>query len=152
MAVATVVVGARWRRLGLVFLAAFVAFNLRETARSLAGTRGHYAEAVQYMVEHTAGDTIVALSDHPARTELVLNFYGEHLPPGRRLLVADANSAAVARPSVPPAWVVAHGFEGDPPPGDTCTDPVSGAVFHLERRFGSYGLSGYSWYLFHRKS
>ena len=136
------------RRVASTVLAAFVAVNLWQTARFVEGTRGHYADAVRYLFDETPGATVAVVSDHPTRTRFVLEFHARRLAREKRLVVIDED--ATSRPPETPMWVIAHGFVAHAPPGDTCTDPVSGAIFRLDREFGFAGLSGYSWYVYRR--
>jgi hypothetical protein len=137
-----------WRALGIGLVGGFLALNLWQTARFLRGTRGHYADAVAYMAEQTPGATVAVLSDHAARTGMVLEFYARVLPRGKQLLLIDESQAPSSRPAKPPTWVVAHGFVAHTPPGPVAIDQASGATFVFDREFDAYGLSGYNWYVY----
>lgn len=135
----------RRRPAAVVLLASFVALNLWQTARFVRGTRGHYADAVAYIGARTPGPIVAVLSDHAARTGLVVEFYARVLPRGKQLLLIDEAQDPSSRPALPPAWVVAHGFASDPRPGPVAIDRGSGTTFRFDREFEAYGLSGYNW-------
>jgi hypothetical protein len=96
------------------------------------------------MVERTNRPVITVLSDHPLRTEMVLEFYKFFVPPVQQLVIYDGTAQRPQWTHGPPMWVIVHkNRRGEPP------DQFQGYVF--EREFPYYGLSGYSWYLYRRR-
>ena len=110
----------------------------------LRGGRGHYLDAVLYMVERTNGPVITVLSDHPLRTGWVLEFYRFFVPPVQQMVIYDGTAPRPQWTQGPPMWVIVHSNRRGQPP-----DQFQGYVF--DREFPYYGLSGYSWYLYRRR-
>jgi hypothetical protein len=136
--------GGAWRLLASTILGAFVLTNLAQTALFIRGGRGHYSDAVAYMLRRDPSSNIRILSDHNLRTEMVLDFYSSRLePPGRKLIIYDGNeNPPTPRPLGPPMWVIVHSNKRNELPA------AEFAGFVFDREFGFAGLSGYSWYLY----
>jgi hypothetical protein len=132
------------RTAGIVVLLGFVGINLVQTMLFFRGGRGHYRDAIAYISDNTPGDLITVLSDHPLRTGMVLDFYADRfLSPNQRLVIYDGSTLQRANFEFgPPLWIIVHSNKRNLPP-----EKLRGYVF--DREFSYYGLSGYSWYLYH---
>lgn len=138
----------RWP--AITALAVFFAANLSQTFLWLQIGRGHYADAILYIAQHTPDDTITVISDHYRRTTTLLNFYGSRvLPPNRNLLIFDGTEPIPPQIG-PPLWAVRSFPFQNTPPAQSYTDPRTKARYLLDREFTFHGLSGYSWYLYRR--
>jgi hypothetical protein len=133
----------------IVGLSAFFGASAWQTVRFIQIGRGHCSDAVKYISQRTPSAVIPVVIDHPLRTGMVLDFYSRLLPAGTRFMLLDSSRVAPAPPPVPPTWLVVHSNLTHSPPAPTLGDPWGGAYVY-DREFTYYGLSGYSFYLYHR--
>ena len=104
--------------------------------------RGHYLEALRYMAEHTAGDTIRVTGDHHASITTTLWFYRRYVP--GKSIVYDVDRDGPE----PPAWFIVALAPGDHrEPGPV----TSGREYTFERAYDCFD-SGYRWLLYRRST
>jgi hypothetical protein len=139
---------ARGRLIAAALGALFVAGGVVRLTPFLRYQRGGYAAAVDALAQLTQQRPITVGSDHDVRNRMVLEYYGEVLPAGQPLVYVplDAWNRRV------PEWFMVHSFE--PAAGDN-RPPASisvgdGAEYRLLRTFPYGGISGWTWYLYHR--
>ena len=130
---------ASWLALSLM-----VAGAIGPVRRLLGDGRGHYREAIRYMVERTRGDLVTVATDHEFRNGTVLAFHAErlHLPKGLALVNPGEGVP-------PPEWYLRHDFDPAPAAAESLLGP-GGLPYRLSATFPYAGLSGWTWLLYHR--
>jgi hypothetical protein len=139
--------GGRRRALAAGLLAAFAVGNGVETARFLAGGRGHYREALLTMAAETAGPRIEVASNQDFRVQTLLRYYARALPPGKRL----DYRARGRRPAAGADWLVVPIPRDAGPAAPTLTDP-RGHGYRLVGDYGFEGLAGSRWTLYRKRA
>jgi hypothetical protein len=136
------------RAVAAALLATAVAGNIVRLASTLPDGRGRYREAVTTMANLSSARDITVASDHDFSNRLILDYYGEALPPGKKLIYVPSPRAA----SGGAEWFVTHTFE--PPrafvPPQTQI-AAGGTSYVLVRSFVYGGISGWNWHLYRRK-
>lgn len=127
--------------LSLIIL--FGAANGLQVSRLIRLGRGHYSEAVAYMLAHSNRPKVSVAGDHDYRNGMVLAFYTQKLPPGRELNYLNADQV----PPNGPEWFLVHEQTLDAVPRPTIQ--VRGREFQLAREFPFAGLSGWRWFVYH---
>jgi hypothetical protein len=125
----------------------FLAGQAPRIQRLVVDGRGHYAEAVTYMVAHTPSRPVRVASDHDFRNGLVISYQASRLRLGKDQLDYLA-AQELARSGAD--WYVVHRPGDDPAPPPVFTDP-GGRAYRLETSFPSAPLSGYRWFLYRRE-
>jgi hypothetical protein len=108
--------------------------------------RGGYREALGHLAEQTSGNDIILGSDHDFRNKMVLLYYSQFLPAGKRLLYFDQGRW----PAGGPEWFVTHSQDTDFKPSERVVVAPQGE-YRLERHFPYKGLSGWHWALYRRQ-
>jgi hypothetical protein len=67
----------------------FIIGNAQRVIELAAVGRGGYREALEHIAEQTSGNDIILGSDHDFRNKMVLLYYSQFLPAGKRLLYFD---------------------------------------------------------------
>lgn len=132
-----------WTSTSCAVLAFFLWGNLQRTADLINTGRGQYHEAVSYLAEHTRGPDILVGSDHDFRNRMVLLYYSQYLPKGKRLLYFNQNQW----PTGGPEWLFTHSQEADFVPQKEIV-LATGGTFTLEKHYSYKGLSGWHWALY----
>jgi hypothetical protein len=135
--------GAAGRVFHAAALALFCVGNAVPIAALLRHGRGHYGDAVAYLVEHTPGDAMTIGSDHDFRNGMVLGYYAERLRSKKEILYVEPGGGVP-----PPEWYLHHDF-ADPPRSDPSIE-VFGRRYVLAASFPYAGLSGWRWLLYRR--
>ncbi len=137
--------GSRGRWLHAAVLGAILAGNAYHVAVFLRVGRGHYREAVDYMLEHTQGPDVTVTSDHDFRNKLMLWFYVPLAKLPKKVVYVPLWSA----PPEGVEWLIRHSLEKDPhPPFETKVGPLT---YRLEYRAPFFGeLSGFHWFVYRR--
>jgi hypothetical protein len=130
------------RGLAGVLIASFAVGNGVWMARFYSAGRGHYREAMQYISAETPGPIVRVGTDQDFRNGLVLWFYGTHYPTSKPFRYAPD----MGRQGTPPQWIIAHRFEGEPPPPEVTA--VGNVVYRREKQFPSAGASGWTWWVY----
>jgi len=147
----SVLVGWLWRQGtparvgGAVFVALLVAANTLQTSELLAVGRGHYLEAIQYIVGNDPGPRVLVRSDHDFRNRLLIDFYRGYVEGGDRLeyYYSDVSTNGTAD------WGILHGNGPRFKPLPSVEDP-HGNRYDLQKVFPAAGLSGSSWAVYRR--
>jgi len=133
--------------LAAALLALYLAGNALHTADFLRLGRGHYAEAVAYMLERDPEPELTVGSDHDFRNSMLLAFHARALPAGRSL----AYLAKDAWPADGPRWLIVHSLAQDYAPAPSYV--WAGRVeYELARHFPYAGVSGWHWALYRRSA
>jgi hypothetical protein len=103
--------------------------------------RGQYRAAIAFMAARTEGDVITVSSDHDFRNGMVLRYYATGLRGHGHVRYIEAADTAGH-----PEWLLVHNLES-PPKAPRCRGDYA-----LERVFPFYGLSGWNWIVYHRRS
>ena len=125
----------------------FLAGNVQRTIDLITVGRGGYRKAVEFMAAQTSGSDIRVSSDTDFRNKMVLQYYSQYLPPGKRLLYFDRNRYPVGGPE----WVITHSQKDDFKPPREIEIPNSGKYF-ISGLFPYRGLSGWHWVLYRQQS
>lgn len=148
VAVAGGVVIRRFGRRGMigvaVLLGCFAVGSLWQTTLFLRGTRGHYLDAVRYMVERSPGGVATVAGDNAFRTEMLLGFYAKYAPAGGSIVVTPLP------PGGAPEWFVVNTPQAGVEPQRQLF--IGGVPYVFDREFTYRGLSGWSWYVFRRQA
>jgi len=107
--------------------------------------RGHYLEAIQYMVANTPEQTLVVSSDHDYRNGAMLHFYAPRALGTKKLEFLPADSADVGRAR----WRILHSSRLPYRPAPEIDGPA-GEAWVLEQVFPYAGLSGFHWAVYRR--
>jgi hypothetical protein len=137
--------GTAWHRRGgrvavVVLLALYAAASLWQTTLFLRGTRGHYLNAVRYMISHSPGGAATVTGDNQFRTAMLLGFYAKCVPAGESITYTPPPPAGA------PEWLIVNTPEAGVEPRPQLV--VGGVPYAFDREFTYHGLSGWSWYLF----
>jgi hypothetical protein len=143
--------GGALRLAGVGLLAAFALCNLVPVTRLIVEGRAQYSAAVRWMGEQTAGPDVVLAGDFDFRNATVAAFFAARIPD----VYGDDGKKFVYVPKTEYGrqgmeWYVKHSFAGDPAPAATWTDPY-GNVYDLAREFPAGSISGWNWWLYHRR-
>jgi len=132
--------GYLWRRgpickllISLLFFA-YIVGNEWHVESFLKSGRGHYAEALDQIARQTTGPTIAISSDNPLRTQMLIQFYGPRIAPGRRITV-DAD---------PHAWLILNRIE----PETMAVMTYRNKLYSMVYNYPFSGLSGWSWRIY----
>lgn len=124
-------------------LIAFCAVNLFPIARLLRDGRGHYRDAISFMLDRTPGETVTVTSDHEFRNTAVLAYHVPHVSTKKTLVYVTPGAGVPA-----PDWFLRHDFSEAPAPAPYVD--VMGCRYVLAATFPYAGLSGWSWILYGR--
>ena len=134
--------GGAPRAAALGGLVLFALANGARVADLLRDGRGHYQDAIRFMVAHTTGDVTAIASDHDFRNRLVVEYFGPRMSkPVRYVSRADAT---------PTQWYLVHKNRGDAPPALHQTNQRG--AYRLVRSYPTASLSGFSWFVFEREA
>ena len=132
--------------LGIVVMAAFTLGSAVRTGHLLVEGRGSYREAVVFMAEHTAGESVAVGSDHDFRNKMLLGYYARYAASlGKKIVYYDQGSW----PRAGPEWLIVHSL-------DPAYKPLAGlvhktgAIYHLQRGYPCRGPSGWSWFVYRK--
>jgi hypothetical protein len=122
--------------------------NLLHLLPALPDGRGRYLETVATMARLTPSREITVGSDHDFRNRMLLEYYGEALPAGRKLTYVqflDLGSGSAE-------WFITHSFDLPSVPVSPQAHLVAGGtpyVWVQSFRYG--GISGWNWHLYRRQ-
>lgn len=138
--------GPRARAVSLALLALFVLANGRQTTVLMRFGRGHYEDAVRFIVTQSDRGRAVIGGDHDFRVERVLWFYRQEL--------GATGLAYVAHETWPQQgvdWLLCHRESHYPPepPAPAIEDWV-GNRYDLAAVYPAAPLSGLHWFIFRR--
>jgi hypothetical protein len=105
--------------------------NGRQMEKFLALGRGHYGEALAQIASQTADSNIAISSDNPIRTNMLIQFYGQRIAPGREIRV-DTESHS---------WLILNRYEVDANP----TFSYGNHLYSLISVYRYAGFSGWAW-------
>jgi hypothetical protein len=138
--------GMTGRVVGALLAAVYVAGGVAHAAPLLRDGRGDYSAAVETIAHLSAMNPITIGGDHDVRNRMVLDYYGEVLPPACRLIYVPAD----AWDRRGPEWFVTHEFDdgrrGSAPPPSIAVNAIE---YRLVRSFPYGGISGWTWHLYH---
>lgn len=129
-----------------VLMLAVVAGNARYTVDLLRHGRGHYIEALSYMVKSTPGNTVTVGSDHDFRNRTLVDFYAPRIDGGERIVYYNTDTW----PEEGPSWVIVHSWIVKIEPSGAITDRF-GKVYALTRSYRYARLSGWHWFLYRKQ-
>lgn len=137
--------GPRGRWVAAALLIVALAGNVAHIAAFLRIGRGHYLEAVDYMLTHTQGPDVSVTSDHDFRNRMMLGFYVPRGGLPKKVIYTSLS----ALPPEGTEWLIRHSLERDPRlPAET---QVGSLTYRLEYRAPFFGeLSGFHWFLYRR--
>jgi hypothetical protein len=125
-------------------LAVFLGINLWHWSQFAVEGRGHYREALGYILSGSEAPVVTVGSDFDFRNEMLVDFYRTYLGPDTEKLVY------VRRESLPvfgPDWWIAHSQDQKMRPSSVVLDDHR---YRLERTFPSSRLSGMVWFVYRR--
>lgn len=138
-----------WRRgLAVAAAAGFIASNFGLTLTLLERGRGHYLEALSFIVQQSGGGRVTLGSDHDFRNRMIVEFYAPYanrsssLP--TQLVLLDAR-----RSLEPPQWMLVHDFKGAAK-GQPFVLATDGSRYNWMRSYPYARLSGWNWHLYRR--
>ncbi|MGA8893233.1 MAG: hypothetical protein WB493_16855, partial [Anaeromyxobacteraceae bacterium] len=121
----------------------FLAGNGASLARLVRDGRGHYRDALAFILGSEPGPVASVGSDHDFRNATVIGRHLRDLPGVNRFRYLQSGEWT----SGAPRWVLVHHFDGDPPPDPVILGPT-GTRYALARVFPYAGLSGWDWYVY----
>jgi len=131
--------------LAVSLLALYLTGNAIRTGDFLRLGRGHYREAVEYMLAHDPSRVLTVGSDHDFRNSMLLGYYARYVPKDRELVYVSEG----AWPPEGPRWLITHSL-------DARHEPERSYVFDgrieytLAKHFPFSGVSGWHWCLYRR--
>jgi len=130
----------------VLILMFFLVGNFQRNIDLMNVGRGGYRQALQFMAVKTSGRDIIVGSDHDFRNKIVLQYYSQDLPLGKRLLYFDKNNW----PANGPEWIITHSqkAEFNPP---LVLEIQGNGDYYLAANFKFRGLSGFHWALYHQQ-
>ena len=134
--------GGALRAAALIGLVLFALANGARVADLLRDGRGHYKDAIRYMVAHTTGDVTAIAGDHDFRNRLVVEWFGPRMAkPVRYVPRTD---------TTPTQWYLVHKYRGDAPPAPQLTHWRG--TYRLVGSYPTARLSGFEWFVFERET
>ena len=138
--------GGAWRGVALALLAGFVAGNAVDIASFYRHGRGGYLAGLRYVVENSRENPVLVASDYDFRNELVIDFYRRYLPRQRPIVYLDDEELTRRVPE----WYLMHRIG----PRESLPAEVahpSGTRFDRVLEIPYSDLSGWHWYVYHRR-
>ena len=141
--------GGLGRVLSVLLLAGYLALNGWHAISLFQYGRGHYGDAVRYLVENTKGLVVTVGGDHDFRIEFVLQFHAAGVL-GDKKAAYFPNARLNSWPPGGPEWFIAH--------KESCADPVppgmhifdrAGNGYDFVKTFQTAPLSGLHWFVYH---
>ncbi|MEX2207573.1 MAG: hypothetical protein WEF50_15205 [Myxococcota bacterium] len=131
--------------LAFSLLALYLAGNTVRVVDFLRLGRGHYREAVEYMLAHDPERVLSVGSDHDFRNSMLLGYYARFVPPDRGLAYLSEREW----PAQGPRWLITHSLDPRhvPPPSYVFAGRVE---YRLAKHFPFSGVSGWHWCLYRR--
>jgi hypothetical protein len=124
-----------------LLLTVLIGMNLWHWSRFTVAGRGHYREALGYILNHSEAPVVTVGSDFDFRNEMLVDFH-------RAYLGAKAERLVYVRRDVwlvdGPDWWIAHSQDPDAGP------PALDERYRFERTYPSSRLSGMIWYVYRR--
>jgi hypothetical protein len=146
-ALAALMRGRAFAKAACVFLLVFfMSGNVQRTFDLTTVGRGGYRQALDYLAAQASGSDIILGSDHDFRNKMVLLYYSQFLPAGKRLLYFDQDRL----PAGGPEWFVAHSQEAGFRPANRMVVDAHGE-YALAQHFPYKGLSGWHWAIYRRQ-
>jgi hypothetical protein len=131
-----------------LLLISYFALNSWDVAAVLKYGRGHYTDAVHYLIQNTKRPEITVGSDHDFRVSLVLRYYVDQAS-------GDQTFTYYPRSSWPhqgPEWLVYHKESiEDPSSAQANITDDFGNHYELEKTFPTAPLSGLHWFVYRNK-
>jgi hypothetical protein len=106
--------------------------------------RGHFSEALAYVVEHTRGPVATLASPDDYLLFTMTSYYGRRLSSTTKLELHPHD----ALPTGGTEWILVGSMDPDPVPAPTMQ--AVGVEYTLARTYRYYGQSGVSWILYQR--
>lgn len=133
----------------LLLLTVYLVMNGLHTMSLFKDGRGHYGEAVHFLIEHSKGPQIIIGGDHDFRIPPLLEFYCRGVGGGKQLIY----DKQALWPPEGPEWIICHNdsFKGSMSPGTQITDPA-GNQYELVKTFPTAPLSGFYWFIYHNRT
>ena len=131
--------------LAVSLLALYLAGNAIRTGDFLRLGRGHYREAVLYMLAHDSSRVVTVGSDYDFRNAMLLGYYARYVPKDRELVYVPED----AWPPEGPRWLITHSLDARHEPAASYV--ANGRVeYTLAKHFPFSGVSGWHWCLYRR--
>jgi len=127
----------------MAVMAVFILLNLASLWRFAIDGRGHYYDALKYMVDNSPEEEILIGSDHDFRNKITVIFYAAYFDK-RHISYVDRNK----RGANPPGWMIFHSLDVNYRPKERIYD--SGLAYDLKRGYRYAGVSGWSWFIYRR--
>jgi hypothetical protein len=139
--------GGIGRAVAAALLIASIAGNAMHVAMSLRGGRGHYADAVSVMSAMTPSPDIVVAGDQDFSARLILEYYGERIAPGQRIIYVPASSGQRRDAQ----WYITHTYEAPAMVPPSMLTTAEGETYGWVGSFPYGGQSGFNWFLYKRQ-
>jgi hypothetical protein len=137
-------VRTRLRRVALAaVLALFLAGQVHLYFNFLRVGRGHFTEALEYIVNHSPSQRVSVASNQDFRSSVELAYYAPRLLRNRQLVYVPQDS----HPSFQPDWYILH-EEGYQAPGPAVLDTAGDPNWYRVAYFGASELSGQAWTIY----
>ena len=139
-------VGTRQRRMVLgAMLALFLAGQAHLYFSFLRVGRGHFAEALEYMMKHSPSPRVTVGSNQDFRSSVELAYYAPRVLRNRQLVYVPQENHA----SFQPDWYILH-EEGYEAPGPAVLNAAGDPDWYRVAYFGAAELSGQAWTIYSR--
>jgi hypothetical protein len=112
--------------------------------------RGHYDEAVRFVISHSNAPDVTIGGDHDTRVLPVLAFYANEAAGNRKVEYLPREYW----PPTGPEWLICHKkpTENRAPPDDTVRALAGdNNPYELVKAFSTAPLSGLQWFLYHNR-
>jgi len=123
--------------------------NLLRVHDQIITGRGHYLEAVRYILDHSSSSKITVATDQNLRNTTVMNFYRQFIKTDKEIIYVSERPAPDGT-KIYPEWFVAH-HHFDPDYFPPVYGRRNGQPYHLVKIFPSANIiSGWNLYLYQR--
>ncbi len=128
-----------------IVLALFLAGNGVNISGFIKYGRGGYLEGLQYIADHTPGQTITIGSDHDFRNGMLVEFYKRYFPTKNIFY----KNKPYDHPNIIPAWFICHQI-GKPGEIPLALKDRYGNMYELVKTLPYYDLSGWHWFIYRK--
>jgi hypothetical protein len=148
-----IVIGEVWRMglngraVAILIMTGFIAANALYTRRLLLDGRGHYLDALRFIVAHSPPGEIFIAGDHDVRQRTIVSFYLPYLRSDKAIRYVEHDQTATAAPR----WMLVHRWKGESAPPEVFTVQL-GRPMAFERRaaFEASPLGGWRTFVYER--
>jgi hypothetical protein len=134
----------------IAFCSLLIAGSIVRLHDQLTIGRGHYLEAVRYIMNNSPSSQVSIITDHELRNSTVINFYKQFIPLSKEIDYISVNDMISKRKEAPEWLITHHRFDPE------FTPPLYGGPkdhkYKLVKISPSANmLSGWNWYIYKKQ-